>query len=103
MKVKVDAWRILHLFVLVGLTYALGRNLVKAWDMSNLSAYGLSCFATCQASNVLLKLLGKSSLSSSPSLDGDGDVRRQQNPATAAAPAAVETRAKLRQRGKKHK
>lgn len=57
MKVKVDFWRLLHLAILVVLTYVFGLYLAQQWDLSSLSAYGMSCFAVCQCSNVLCQLL----------------------------------------------
>jgi hypothetical protein len=56
MKVNLDFWHLLHLVVLVLLTYGFGLYLAQEWDMSRLSAYGVSCFGVCQCSNVLLKL-----------------------------------------------
>lgn len=56
MKVTLDFPRILHLLILVVLTYAGAIYLKDQWELSGLAAFGLSCFTVCQISNVFLKL-----------------------------------------------
>ena len=55
MRVTVDYKRILHLIVLILLTYIFGQILVQRYDWAPLSAYGLTCSLVCQISNVILK------------------------------------------------
>ena len=56
MKVTVDTPRLIHLAVLVVLTYAGAMYLIDQWELSGLTAFGISCFAVCQVSNVFMKL-----------------------------------------------
>lgn len=56
MIVTVDTPRVLHLFLLLGVTYLGGRILIDRFDWSGLSAFGLSCTVACQLSNAIMQL-----------------------------------------------
>jgi hypothetical protein len=58
MKVTVDPWRLAHLILLMATTWLGGLYLIEEWELSRLSAYGVSCFGACQLSNVILRLFG---------------------------------------------
>jgi hypothetical protein len=70
MKVSFDPSRLLHLALLLGLTYAGGRILMQYLeDWAPMAAYGLSCTIVCQVSSAILKINDFSSTS-----DDDDDV-----------------------------
>ena len=57
MKVSLDSSRLLHLLVLLGVSYAGGKLVLHFLDgWSPLSAYGLAITVVCQVNQILLQL-----------------------------------------------
>ena len=55
MKVTIDRYRVLHLFILVGCSFILAETLVSKWGWSYMSAYGFAISITTQISNAINK------------------------------------------------
>lgn len=76
MKVSLDSSRLLHLLVLLGVSYAGGKLVLHFLDgWSPLSAYGLAITVVCQVNNVLVQLGGDPQLGhtqTAPAAKGNG-------------------------------
>ena len=53
MKVSIDRYRVLHLFILMGCSFILAETLVSKWEWSYMSAYGFAISITTQISNAI--------------------------------------------------
>jgi hypothetical protein len=56
MKVTIDSTRVLHLLLLMGLSWLGGSLLMHYLEWSFFSAFGLSTTVVCQVSNSLMQL-----------------------------------------------
>mmetsp|Transcript_6497 Transcript_6497/g.9947 ORF Transcript_6497/g.9947 Transcript_6497/m.9947 type:complete len:92 (+) Transcript_6497:140-415(+) len=57
MLVTIDAPRVLHLFILIGITYLVGTYLINQYEWNHLTAYSLSCTVTVQISNAIRAIM----------------------------------------------
>mmetsp|Transcript_15715 Transcript_15715/g.33228 ORF Transcript_15715/g.33228 Transcript_15715/m.33228 type:complete len:95 (+) Transcript_15715:180-464(+) len=53
MKINLDRWRILHLLVLMGISFVLAEILIAKMGWTGLSAYGFACTITTQINNAI--------------------------------------------------
>jgi hypothetical protein len=78
MNVTLDSGRLLHLLVLLGLSYAGGKLVLHCLDgWSPMSAYGLAITVVCQVNNVLVQQQQLWTLPGPGEGNGQGNEERQ--------------------------
>mmetsp|Transcript_2090 Transcript_2090/g.3872 ORF Transcript_2090/g.3872 Transcript_2090/m.3872 type:complete len:104 (-) Transcript_2090:505-816(-) len=79
MKVTLDAQRILHLLLLLSISYLIGQFLVSRYEWKPFSAYGFGCTLTCNISNAVVKMIEGGNPIAGGSHDGSAanTVRRE--------------------------
>ena len=56
MIVSLDWSRVLHLLLLLGITFTGGQLLIQKLEWGDLAAYAFSCSIVCQVSNTIIKI-----------------------------------------------